>query len=233
MARSRQDKNEQEWLEFGGYLIACLEKNQYKSVKRRGELKRKTAKLLKDLEEAVGRDKGRLIEDLNALKNDYGDAWIAFTKKIRQQPIDQNRVRTDLSPKSDQYFQSLMMHNNEESIPKTYEHLYMALESLGIEKIDQLYDIREFLFKYQNHDDRHPQESLHSESKDDFDFGLALQSITTLLSKRKINSFHELDEALKKRVKENNTLEKYKILEKYLETRNIDVDVLIKKEREY
>jgi hypothetical protein len=237
MGRLRKERTEQEWLDFGERLLMYLKNNYHKTNTPRKKLLNNTKELhnqLKQAHEAQEQLKvASLVKELNELKEDYGDVWKAWVKTITQSRKDNERFRTFIPQEANDYFHKLMLSNDDTSLENTYKHLHLVIKTLGISNIRQFSDIRDFLSKYQNHNNRHTQESLHSENTDDFDFGLALQSIAKLLSKNEINSFHELNEALRKRVKENNKLEEYKVLKKYLEKRNFDVDELIKKERGY
>ncbi|WP_218418102.1 hypothetical protein [Alteromonas lipotrueae] len=239
MARLREDRSEHEWLELGHCMLSYLDSNKYKTKKPRLQLRNEVKMCLEQLKEAHEHQDNNemflLTEKLNSRKYDYGDAWKAWIKKLSQTPIDIKRTRTDLYVEAGIYFEKLKKADHYKDGGTFYDHLFRALQALGISKIDQLYDIQTFLSNYQDYSKRHRHISMESKDEPHFDVETALSSIIELLKKREISNFHELEKALSKRVKENNMLEKYQLLRRYIEREyaGVDVDELIKKERDY
>jgi hypothetical protein len=235
MARPRSERSESEWLEFGHILVEYLKSNKYKTDTPRLQLRNKTQMLLNELEDvSSSQDQNeliRIIKALNSLNYDYGDVWKIWIKKLSQYAIDKKRVRIDTSVDAHNYFKDLMKSENFNSNSLFYAEMIKEFKELGISKIDQVRNIRQFLFQYQDHTKKLKNVSLNTKDDTAFDVEMALNAIVGLLKKREINSFHQLNEALSNRVKENNIIKKYKHLESYYEKQGLDINELIKKER--
>lgn len=235
MGRLRKERSKQEWLDFGEQLVVSLKFNKYGTVAPRLQLRKKIENLISELKKVCPsknqRDIDRIVEELNSFRYELGDVWKVWVKSISQAPIDSQRTRSDLSPEASAHFDVMMQLNTHKSATSFYNHLYKALQTLGISKINYLYDIHDFLTKYKDHSNRHENTSLNSESEPAFNFELALDSIINLFKKRAINNFEDLRKTLYNRAKENNELEQFKYIKQYLERLDLNVDDIVKKER--
>jgi hypothetical protein len=132
MPQKRKDRTVSEWEDCGENLLIKLSPNR--------QLTRKLKALLKELKSTSTPDE--TVTKLNTLKYPLGDDWRRLVQRMNQKPKDCKRSKFYVSEKT---FNNVMAFTKnseyEDNSNRSIEQLFVALTSLGLTNISDVYEL--------------------------------------------------------------------------------------------
>ena len=141
----RQDQSEEVWLHRGNNLLEKI-KNQ-RGLHR--EIRTELNKLKKAKESGDRNALEASLEKLNSKKYELGTEWRNWLTRNRQKIQDENRAKFYVNKEIyERILKFTLQSEFEDNNTKSIEQLFLALDSLGLNNISNIYDLQELLKPY-------------------------------------------------------------------------------------
>ncbi|WP_212601759.1 hypothetical protein [Shewanella sp. M16] len=202
MGRDRRDRTMEEWINDGDELL--------KKMGEKHKLYKKVSALLSDLNSNKDdAEKHEIIDALNLEKDKLGEAWLKWTKSIKQKAKDKKRHKFYISEKTyDDILSFIGLKNedskfkkhdkggkkNETSDNKIFKILFDHISSFGVSDVKEMYTLIDELNKFGSaSSERYSKDALTSESKGyKGETGKVIHAIIEELKRNKITNFEKL-----------------------------------------
>jgi hypothetical protein len=192
MGRKRQDRTIEEWTEHGGILLDIIGKKHklYKTIKTT------RSTLINESDETI---KQELIKKLNSHKDNLGEHWLTWTKKIKQKPKDENRSKFYIEKNAyDGILRFIGLSKKTKKLKEisdnqVFKTLFEYLNAFEVNNVGEMHDLIDELNKFNSAtSDRYSKDKL-SEIK--VYHGITnniIHAILSELKRNKISNFEKL-----------------------------------------
>lgn len=204
--RGRNDQDSETWLHSGHILLHHIETKTQKThgskVKLRAAVKTGLKILVSEHPESM---KQQAVTELNQLKYALGGYWKQWLASIRHQKFEVKN-RTTITFNLEPELQKLLgfEHFNE----KAMNTLQSAVLSLQLNSLSDLYDLQEFLAKYQAKREHHKQIGRSEEAESSLT-SITIRQLMKLFNNAKLEDFEALKSYFSHRQKIINKAEKF------------------------